>query len=50
VKADPREVIETEIPEWRIIDDATWFAVHEQFTTRGPQAAIARTGGSSSER
>jgi hypothetical protein len=38
VKADPREVIETEIPEWRIVDDATWFAVHEQFATRDPKA------------
>lgn len=37
VKADPREVIETEIPEWRIVDDTTWFAVHEQFATRGPR-------------
>lgn len=34
VKADPREVIETEIPEWRIVDDVTWFAVHELFTAR----------------
>jgi hypothetical protein len=36
VKADPREVIETEIPEWRIVDDATWFAVNTRFTTRDP--------------
>lgn len=36
VKADPREVIEMEIPEWRIVDDATWFAVNAQFTTREP--------------
>jgi site-specific DNA recombinase len=41
VKADPREVIETEIPEWRIVEDATWFAVQERFTTRGPQAKVA---------
>ena len=34
VKADPREVIETEILEWRIVDDATWFAVNARFTTR----------------
>ena len=34
VKADPREVIETEIPEWRIVDDGTWFAVNARFTTR----------------
>lgn len=52
VNADPREVIETEIPEWRIIDDATWFAVHERFTTRDstssgvtkPRAKYALTG------
>lgn len=25
-----------EIPEWRIVDDAIWFAVNEMFTTRGP--------------
>jgi len=43
VKADPREVIETEIPEWRIVDDAIWFAVNERFTTRGPREAIATT-------
>lgn len=42
VKADPREVIETEIPEWRIVDDATWFAVHERFSTRGPVAEATR--------
>jgi hypothetical protein len=41
VKADPREVIETEIPEWRIVDDATWFAVHERFATRDPKADSA---------
>ena len=36
VKADPREVIETEIPEWRIVEDATWFAVNARFATREP--------------
>ena len=41
IKADPRDVIETEIPEWRIVDDATWFAVQERFTTRDPQAGSA---------
>jgi hypothetical protein len=41
VTADPREVIETEIPEWRIVDDATWVAVNERFTTRGPRAENA---------
>jgi site-specific DNA recombinase len=45
VKADPREVIETEIPDWRIVDDATWFAVHERFTMRGPKAEGATKPG-----
>ena len=36
VKADPSEMITTDIPEWRIVDDAIWFAVNEMFTTRGP--------------
>jgi hypothetical protein len=45
VKADPREVIETEIPEWRIVDDATWFAAHERFTERGPKAEVATKPG-----
>ncbi len=36
VKADPTEMLTVEIPEWRIVDDATWFAVNEKFTTRGP--------------
>lgn len=45
VKADPREVIETEIADWRIVDDATWFAVHERFTTREPNAKAATKPG-----
>jgi site-specific DNA recombinase len=44
VKADPREVIETEVPDWRIVDDATWFAVHERFTTRGPNSKPGKPG------
>jgi site-specific DNA recombinase len=40
VKADPRDVIETEIPEWRIVDDPTWFAVQAKFTARGPRSVI----------
>jgi DNA invertase Pin-like site-specific DNA recombinase len=36
VKADPTEMITVEIPEWRIVDDATWFAVNAKFTARGP--------------
>jgi hypothetical protein len=42
VKADPREVIETEIPEWRIVDDATWFAVNARFTTREPTSNVQK--------
>ena len=41
LKADPTEIIVVEIPEWRIVDDATWFAVNAKFTTR---EAIARSG------
>jgi hypothetical protein len=41
IKADPREAIETEVPEWRIVDDATWFAVHARFSTREPRADVA---------
>ena len=36
VKADPTEMLTIEIPEWRIVDDTTWFAVNAKFTTRGP--------------
>jgi site-specific DNA recombinase len=42
VKADPAEVIITEIPEWRIVDDATWFAVNERFSTRDPRSLSRR--------
>jgi len=38
VKADPSEVLVIDLPEWRIVDDATWFAVNERFTTREPTA------------
>ena len=41
VKAEPHELVTVEIPEWRIIDDPTWFAVQERFTTRGPQRRSA---------
>ena len=34
VKADPHEILEVEVPEWRIVDDALWFAVQERFGTR----------------
>ena len=46
VKADPTEVLVTDVPEWRIIDDATWFAVNERFTTRGPSLRSGRPQGS----
>jgi site-specific DNA recombinase len=42
VKADPRDVIETEIPEWRIVDDGTWFAAHARFTTRAPTSKVVK--------
>jgi hypothetical protein len=35
-EGDPTEMITTEVPEWRIVDDAIWFAVNERFTARGP--------------
>lgn len=42
VKADPHEMITTEIAEWRIVDDDTWFAVQERFTSRGPRGPVGR--------
>jgi len=42
VKADPREVLTVDLPEWRIVNDAIWFAVQERFTTRGPSLRIGR--------
>jgi site-specific DNA recombinase len=45
VKAEPHELITLELPEWRIVDDATWFAVAERFTTRGPQPRSAIENG-----
>jgi site-specific DNA recombinase len=34
VKAAPDEVIVVDLPEWRIVDDTTWFAVAARFETR----------------
>ena len=45
VKADPQEIITIDLPEWRIVDDATWFAVAERFTTRGPCLRAGRPTG-----
>lgn len=45
MKADPAEIIVTEIPDWRIDADATWFAVNERFTTRGPGSRTGRPSG-----
>jgi Recombinase zinc beta ribbon domain len=42
MEADPHELITVEIPEWRIVDDATWFAVSEKFAERGPQVRSKR--------
>ncbi|MBX3156783.1 MAG: recombinase family protein [Deltaproteobacteria bacterium] len=41
-KADPHEVLTVEVPEWRVVDDETWFAVQERFGSKGPRAAIGR--------
>lgn len=35
----------TDVPEWRIVDDAIWFAVNERFTTRGPSERTGRPQG-----
>jgi len=37
-RADPAQVIAVDVPEWRIIDEATWFATRELLKTRGAQA------------
>jgi site-specific DNA recombinase len=34
VKADPSKVLRVEIPEWRIVDDETWFAVQSRMAER----------------
>ena len=39
VKAEPTEMITVDIPEWRVVEDAVWFAVHERFTSRAPHPA-----------
>jgi len=45
MKAEPHEMITIELPEWRVVDDATWFAVNERFKTRGPMPRSTRQGG-----
>ena len=45
VKAEPHEMLTMELPEWRIVDDITWFAVQERFTKRGPQPRSAQADG-----
>jgi hypothetical protein len=44
VNADASEVMSVDVPEWRIIDDDTWFAVQEHFRARTP---VAKGEGSS---
>lgn len=52
VDAAPEEILTVDIPAWRIIDDDTWAAVQEGFTTRavgprsqfGPASKYALTG------
>ena len=34
IKADPKDIITTEIPEWRIVDESTWMAVQARFSKR----------------
>lgn len=45
VKAEPHEMITLEIPEWRIVDDVTWFAVQERFKKHGPRPRSAHAYG-----
>jgi DNA invertase Pin-like site-specific DNA recombinase len=45
VKAEPHELVTVECPEWRIVDDETWFAVQSRFATRGPQPRSAIANG-----
>lgn len=42
-RANPEDVLVVEVPEWRIVDDLTWFAVAERFKERerGPRAVTA---------
>ncbi len=35
--ADPAQVMRVPVPEWRIIEDATWEAVHAELPKRGPR-------------
>jgi site-specific DNA recombinase len=42
VKAEPQEMMTVDVPEWRIVDDATWFAVNAKFTSREPHVRSGR--------
>ena len=44
-KADPSEVLTIDIPEWRIVDDDTWFAVAEMFDERARERKERRAAG-----
>ncbi len=44
VDAEPTEVITIELPEWRIIDDATWTKAQEGFSSSGPRTQSHTTG------
>ncbi len=35
-KADPSEVLRVEVPEWRIVDDVTWYRAQATFVARAP--------------
>jgi site-specific DNA recombinase len=46
VRAEPTEIMIIDIPEWRIVDDETWFAVQERFASRvRDPSTISRHGG-----
>jgi site-specific DNA recombinase len=36
--APPEEILTVEVPEWRILDDSTWFAAQERIVERGKNA------------
>ncbi len=44
-KADPSEVITIDVPEWRIVDDETWFAVQEKFDKRASERKAKAAAG-----
>ncbi len=43
-QADPSEVMQIEKPDWRIIDDITWFRVQDEIRSRAPKPSEKSTG------